>query len=55
MADAEIIEIEEEEAPERIVAPKDRAADQMVAKFLNVNCKFTERGHAQAKVDGVLQ
>ena len=34
--------MEEEKSPDRIVAPKNRASDQMVAKLLNVTRKFTE-------------
>ncbi len=40
--DCEIIEMYEEKAPERFVAPMKRASDKMVANFLNVTCKFTE-------------
>ena len=40
--DCEIIEMEEKEAPRRIVAPKTGATDQMVANFLNVTT--TDRG-----------
>ncbi len=40
--DCKIIEMYEEEAPEILVAPKTRAFDIMVSKFLNVARKCTE-------------
>jgi hypothetical protein len=40
--DCEIIEMYGEKAPEKFVAPMNRASDKMVANFLNVTRKFTE-------------
>ncbi len=40
--DCEIIEMYEEKAPERFVAPMKRGSDKMVANFLNVTRKFAE-------------
>ncbi len=39
--DCEIIEMYEEKAPERFVAPMNRLSDEMVANFLKVTRKFT--------------
>ena len=40
--DCEIIEIEERKAPQRIVASKNRATDQVVTNFLNATRQFTD-------------
>ena len=40
--DCEIMEMEERKAPQRIVAFKRRASDQMVANFLNATRQFTD-------------
>ena len=40
--DCKIIEMYEEKAPERFVAPMKRASNKMVSNFLNVARKFTE-------------
>ncbi len=40
--DCKIIEMYEEEAPERLFTPKNRASYKMVAKFLNVTLKIAK-------------
>ncbi len=47
--DCEIIEMYEEKAPERFVAPMKRASDKMVANFLNVARKFAETSEDMRK------